>query len=139
MWNCVEHRLSNRAYTSSVKRFLGRVGCRRRWCLVGNFSSYVICLRRYESPVFNVGLIFLISFVFVPCQDLGQTVSCVECHNSVLSRSTAPLLPVVRLRDSCLRKVGVPKGVAFEFVKRAKQLTMYDFDFLYGFYNAESQ
>jgi hypothetical protein len=84
---------------------------------VGNFTSYVICLRRCESPVNNAGMTLLISLVCVPCQDLGQTFSCVECHNWILSRSTASYIAFAGL---CLREVAVPKGVTFEFVKRVK-------------------
>jgi len=124
-WRCgwirVEHRSSTSAYTGWFVRVdVGNVVIQFVVGAVGTYTSYVICLRRYGSPVYNLGMTFLINLVCVPCQDLGQTFSYVESHNWVLSRSTALLLPILHLRDSCLRVVGVPKRVAFEFVKRVK-------------------
>jgi hypothetical protein len=75
----------------------------------GNFTSYVICLRRYGSPVYNLGMTFLISIVCVPYQDMGQTLICMESHTWVLSRSTALLLPILHLRDSLSERSGFRK------------------------------
>jgi hypothetical protein len=119
-WICVEHKSSCREYASSVF-WINWISAQQVY-RVGNFTSYVMCLLRYETPVHNVGMTFWISLVCVPCQDLGQTFSCLDViigfyHVSSPYYSYSCLLPpVLHLRYS-LREVGVPKGVAFEFVK----------------------